>query len=711
MKTSSAFISIRFCLSFVLSWLALLWGRPIHAQCSSIPVSLQQRVENASHIVLGKLSAQHCYDDADGNIYTLNIMDVKAYLKNNAGQKQVAIITLGGVLGDKAQITYPYLHIAPENEYILFLEGENFDLDDKTFRADQPDIIQSLPYAEAQGALTGQFGLYHDLHAKPAKNEAATFAGIEAWTHEPVQTPEGDVFQPRTYINSQPEFFPITNFTPNPTNAGTIDTDDFLNISGSAFGAAAGTVFYTNADDGGATLVASGVASDNVSWSATNIKNKVPLNAGTGPINVNGTIPSGSNLIVNYGHLYVASDFSGWGAITRQRYYLVNRNGAGGYTFLYNTTSGFSTNTAAKASFGRALNTWRCATFINWDVGGTTASGAANDNLCVATFNNSLPEGTLARATSRFQGNTIGGCTLANTVWYLKEVDMEFDTDPLAPGFNWEYGPAAPSFTEYDFESVALHELGHGHGLSHRIAAGGAMHFEISNGSSIRSPSGNEVVGGLAKMAYSTVAEELCFNPSGVSGPMIALNGGNCVLPIELLSFDARLRGKVVDLSWVTHSETNNDFFSIERSADGLRFESIGQEKGAGTSREARQYEFTDAQPMSGINYYRLKQTDFDGQYTYSHVLSIQLKTNDLHIDILQNPVQGNTLQLVFEGHKPDIAALEIYNAAGQKAGEEMLEISSGKSFPVIDIAHFTAGVYFAKISCGGKTVVIKFIK
>jgi len=707
MKKSNASILVR--LSFVFFGITLLCNPTIHAQCSSIPVSLQQRVEKASHIILGKLSAQHCYDDADGNIYTLNIMDVQAYLKNNTGQKQVAIITLGGVLDDQAQIVYPHLRIAPENEYILFLEGENFVMDDKRFRTNYPDIIQSLPYAEAQGALTYQFGLYHDLHVKPAKNEATTFAGIETWTHEPVQTPEGDIFQPRTYINSQPEFFPITTFMPSPTNGGTIVPGEFINISGSGFGAVGGTVFYTNADDGGATFTASGVASDNVAWTDTDITNKVPSNAGAGPINVNGAFTSSDSLLVNYGHIPIVSNFFGWGVSTRQRFYLVNKNGTGGYTFLYNTTSGFSTNTAAVASFQRALESWRCATYINWTAGGTTAAVAAQDGVSVVTFSSSLPTGILARATNSFQGTANGACVQANTVWYMNGVDLEFRANPPEVGFNWEYGPANPASNEFDFESVAVHELGHGHGLSHRIAPGEVMYFSISNGSSKRSPSGNEIDGGLAKMAYSTLP--FCLTPSGVTGPMIALNSGNCVLPIELLSFDARLRGKFVDLSWITHSETNNDFFSVERSTDGLRFESIGKEKGAGTTHEARQYGFTDEQPSSGINYYRLKQTDFDGQYTYSNVLSIQLKTGDFYINILQNPVLDNTLQLVFEAPESGLAAVEMYNAAGQKAGGEMLEISPGTNFPVIDIADFTAGVYFAKIRCGGKTVVIKFIK
>ena len=709
MKKSDIRLAHTFQLSFVLFWLTLLCGQSAHAQCSSIPVSLQQRIEKASHIVLGKLSAQHCYDDTDGNIYTLNIMDVRAYLKNNTGQKQVAVITLGGVLGDKAQITHPYLHIAPENEYILFLEGENIAQADQTFRANHPDIIQSLPYAEAQGALTYQFGLYHDLHTKPAQNEVATFTSIEAWTHEPIRTPEGDIFEPRTYEADQPEFFPITTFTPNPTIAGTIVPGDFLTIAGSGFGASAGTVFYANADDGGATFTASGVASDNVSWSSTAITNKVPSNAGTGPILVNGSIQSGTNLQVNYGHQSIASNFSGWGSTTRQRFTLVNKNGTGGYTFQYNTGSGFSGNTAAVASFGRALETWRCATLINWNVGGATTSGIADDNLSVVTFDNNLPVGTLGRTTNRFQATANGSCNMANTVWYLNEIDVQFGTNPPANGLNWEYGPANPAMNEYDFESVAVHELGHGHGLSHRIAPGEMMHYNISNGSSRRSPSSNETSGGLAKMMYSTLP--LCLTPAGVTGPMIALNPGSCALPIDLLSFDARLSGAEVDLTWITHTETYNDFFSIERSTDGLRFESVGQKKGAGTSFEARQYDFTDTQPARDINYYRLKQTDFDGRYTYSKVLSIQLEFNEFYIDILQNPVLDNTLQLVFEGYEPSLAAVEIYNVAGQKVGEEMLKIGSGTNFPIIDIADLQGGVYFANISCGGKMVVLKFIK
>lgn len=100
-----------------------------------------------------------------------------------------------------------------------------------------------------------------------------------------------------------------------------------------------------------------------------------------------------------------------------------------------------------------------------------------------------------------------------------------------------------------------------------------------------------------------------------------------------------------------------------------------------------------------------------DAHYAYSKVVKIQMETKDVFIDILQNPVSANTLQLIFDSPEPCLATVEMYNAAGQKAGNEILDISSGKNLPAIDISYLAAGVYLAKVSCGSKTVVLKFIK
>jgi len=91
--------------------------------------------------------------------------------------------------------------------------------------------------------------------------------------------------------------------------------------------------------------------------------------------------------------------------------------------------------------------------------------------------------------------------------------------------------------------------------------------------------------------------------------------GDGAPLPIELLSFEAEPVGNTVLVSWTTASEINNDFFTVERSVDASIFTPIGTVNGAGNSTTTRSYSFVDVQPMMGISYYRLRQTDFNGDF------------------------------------------------------------------------------------------------
>lgn len=95
-------------------------------------------------------------------------------------------------------------------------------------------------------------------------------------------------------------------------------------------------------------------------------------------------------------------------------------------------------------------------------------------------------------------------------------------------------------------------------------------------------------------------------------------------LPVELLYFDGRLnKNKKVDLTWATASEINNDYFNIERSQDGKNWETIDRVEGAGNSNQKLNYQTKDSNPYEGVSYYRLKQTDFDGSFEYSNIVSI----------------------------------------------------------------------------------------
>jgi len=96
-------------------------------------------------------------------------------------------------------------------------------------------------------------------------------------------------------------------------------------------------------------------------------------------------------------------------------------------------------------------------------------------------------------------------------------------------------------------------------------------------------------------------------------------------LPVELVFFDANMhRNGHVKLNWSTSSEINNDFFSLEKSKDGIEFFSFATVQGAGTTSQPKDYEYFDENPFKGITYYRLKQTDFDGRYSYSDPVAVQ---------------------------------------------------------------------------------------
>ncbi|MCW5898299.1 MAG: hypothetical protein KIT10_03430 [Flavobacteriales bacterium] len=112
-------------------------------------------------------------------------------------------------------------------------------------------------------------------------------------------------------------------------------------------------------------------------------------------------------------------------------------------------------------------------------------------------------------------------------------------------------------------------------------------------------------------------------------------------LPISLLYFDAKaVDNTFVRCTWATVSEQNNDFFTVERSRDGITFEEVGQVPGAGTSITTLHYAFDDQRPYSGVSYYRLRQTDYDGTATWSQTVPVMISPA-VDIAVFPNPNQG----------------------------------------------------------------------
>lgn len=112
-------------------------------------------------------------------------------------------------------------------------------------------------------------------------------------------------------------------------------------------------------------------------------------------------------------------------------------------------------------------------------------------------------------------------------------------------------------------------------------------------------------------------------------------------LPIDLVSFTAQQKNNSVYISWTTSSELNNNFFTLENSKDGENFKAIKKLRGAGFSNDILNYSYLHNKPYDGISYYRLKQTDFDGTFTFSDIIAINVKSIENKFSVFPNPVSN----------------------------------------------------------------------
>lgn len=182
-------------------------------------------------------------------------------------------------------------------------------------------------------------------------------------------------------------------------------------------------------------------------------------------------------------------------------------------------------------------------------------------------------------------------------------------------------------------------------------------------------------------------------NSSSANNPLSTvgftnLQFGGTTFPVEWLHVDAKARGLDVELSWSTASELNNDFFQIERSQDGTTFMEVGDIKGAGTSEDAQYYSFTDAHPDHGSNYYRIRQTDFDGASSFSKVVIVEMKSIPDKVRVYPNPVVSH-VQVESMG-----GVLKIVNMNGQIVS--MTRLQPGRTS--VDLSILKSGVYIAEM-------------
>jgi hypothetical protein len=172
-------------------------------------------------------------------------------------------------------------------------------------------------------------------------------------------------------------------------------------------------------------------------------------------------------------------------------------------------------------------------------------------------------------------------------------------------------------------------------------------------------------------------------------------------LPVELLSFNGENLGEKNRLVWTTASETNNDYFTVERSDDGVTFSEITRVDGAGTSTQLRNYEAFDYYPNNGISYYRLKQTDFNGAFSYSAIISMENKFMVASVEnIHPNPSTGDiNFDLVSTGE--GTALVEVMDITGRVVISSSSGIKDGRNTLKVDISSLAQGSYILRVSMG----------
>lgn len=139
----------------------------------------------------------------------------------------------------------------------------------------------------------------------------------------------------------------------------------------------------------------------------------------------------------------------------------------------------------------------------------------------------------------------------------------------------------------------------------------------------------------------------------------------NSPLPVDLLFFEVAEVNNQVRLTWATATEINNDFFTIEKSIDGINYQVIDIVEGSGNSNTTIRYEYLDKQPVYGKSYYRLSQSDFDGTSETFEPLSFYLSSfDDLHVS--PNPIEaGGILRIVTGAQREENVTITIYSSNG----------------------------------------------
>ncbi len=321
-------------------------------------------------------------------------------------------------------------------------------------------------------------------------------------------------------------------------------------------------------------------------------------------------------------------------------------------------------------------------------------------------------------------GNSAKGYELANvnfttapsTITYLTANFNAYGSLPTSLGFTECFATYNQSALNHGYWDISANNSQNNIGM-YNMTLYNRGYSNAQNGGTIMSQHNNSGTWGLVNgdgtastCINSPVTAIERRNMKGFSKFGIAQS--TSVLPIELLSFDALYNGSTTDVNWVTASETNNNYFTIERSRDGSEFIAIAKVPSKaknGNSTSTISYTLNDPDMDKGVYYYRLKQTDYDGKTTVSSIATVSIEDRQL-LKVIPNPTE-NFADVFFEAYAATTAMIKIFDTKGRLVLAKELQCNKGNNRYTLDLQNEVSGMFYITLVIGDKTYNAKLLK
>lgn len=458
------------------------------AQCTTLHPEIEEQFTKSELVIEGKVIAtESFYDKEAAFIYTKNFIKVYKTFKGTPESETIVLVTLGGTIDDESIMFSGVLQLNTGASGVFFLRqyaGHRIASENSLIYRPLAEQDSYISYRPDWGEAYGYSQIYYNLESLYTKLErlrGSSFIELQDATSNEVRNP--NMF--------------VSEINPLITNAGAGDT---VYIRGEGFGDIPGTIFYSNADNGGYGYTST-FPWHIISWSDSMLVSKVPHKAGTGDLIIlgaNSIAFSQHELDVQYAHTNVLSSH----AFHQPQLVDEGDDENGGYLFRIsdnpeNSGVPIMEEEGAYEAILRAFNTWQDSSAAplyfsrECPVTELQKPGGLDDDVNIITFDNDawdldieVSPYTLAVTISRY-------IRCSNTDWEVSDIDiiLRRDGNPNGIGgaITWNFSEMEPHEGALDFQTVVLHELGHALQLQHVVDPEAVMHYSTTFGEAKRS--------------------------------------------------------------------------------------------------------------------------------------------------------------------------------------------------------------------------------